>query len=35
MIILPNGLFSAVFTGLPFASGNVTLAIKVGLGVKL
>ena len=34
-IILPNGLFGAVFTGLPSAGGDATLCIEVGLREKL
>ena len=34
-IVLPNGLFGAVFTRLPSTSGDATLYIEIGLGQKL
>ena len=34
-IVLPNGLFGVIFTGLPSAGGDATLCIQIGLGAKL
>ncbi|OCK96259.1 uncharacterized protein K441DRAFT_553534, partial [Cenococcum geophilum 1.58] len=34
-IVLPNGLFGAIFTSLPATSGNATLYIQVRLGERL
>ena len=35
VIVLPNGLFGVIFTGLLFASGDATLYIQIGLSTKL
>lgn len=34
-IVLPDGLFGSIFTGLPAAGGDATLCIQIGLGDKL